>query len=260
MSGTGAPPQPALPWRTVWIIGASSGIGAALAKLMDNRVGTVAISARSASDLEKVSAGSQTIAPYPLDITDEEAVARCYRKIEESHGPIDLVVLSAGTWQVVSPPDLDPQAFRKSMDVNFMGVVNVLAKAVPDMMGRGTGQIAIVSSVAGYRGLPKAAAYGPTKAALINLAESLYPELKAKGVSLSIVNPGFVDTPMTEVNDFPMPFLMPVDAAAEQLLQGLIRKRYEITFPRRFTWFMKLLRLLPNAVFFWIVRRFVLQS
>jgi short-subunit dehydrogenase len=252
--------QPSLPWRTAWIIGASSGLGAALAKLLDGRVGTVAVSARSAESLTALQASSQTLAAYPLDITDEDAVARCYRDIEERHGPIDLVVLSAGTWEVVSPPDLDPGAFKKSMDVNFMGVVNVLAKIVPDMVRRESGQIAIVSSVAGYRGLPQAAAYGPTKAALINLAESLHPELAEKGVTLSIINPGFVETPMTAVNDFPMPFLIPVDEAAQRLLRGLERKSYEITFPRRFTWMLKALRLLPNAVFFWVVRTFILRS
>ena len=171
----------------------------------------------------------------------------------------DSVVISSGTWDVVTPPDLDPHVFKKAMEVNFMGVINVLAKVVPDMMKRGKGQIAIISSVAGYRGLPKAAAYGSTKAALINLAESLHPELAESGVTLSIVNPGFVDTPMTAVNEFPMPFLMPVDQAAERLLKGLERKHYEITFPRRFTWIMKLLRLLPNVVYLWLVRRFVLR-
>lgn len=252
--------RPALPWRTAWIIGASSGLGAALAKLLDGRVKTVVVSARSADSLTALQTSTRTLAAYPLDITDENAVARCYRDIEASHGPIDLVVLSAGTWEVVSPPELDPRVFKKSMDVNFMGVVNVLAKVVPDMMRRESGQIAIVSSVAGYRGLPKAAAYGSTKAALINLAESLHPELAEKGVTLSIVNPGFVDTPMTAVNDFPMPFLMPVDDAAQRLLRGLERKSYEITFPRRFTWMLKVLRLLPNAVFFWVVRTFMLRS
>ena len=250
----------ALPWRTAWIIGASSGLGAALAKLLDGRVNTVAISARSADGLDAVRAASKTIAAYPLDVTDVAAVSRCYRDIEGNAGPIDLVVLSAATWEVVTPPDLDPKVFKKSMDVNFMGVVNVLAQVVPAMMRRGAGQIAIISSVAGYRGLPKAAAYGSTKAALINLAESLHPELAEKGVTLSIVNPGFVDTPMTEVNDFPMPFIMPVDEAAQRLLRGLERKDYEITFPRRFTWGMKLLRLLPNAVFFWVIRRFILRG
>lgn len=251
---------PALPWRTAWIVGASSGLGAALAKLLDGRVDTVAISARSADSLNAMQEASQTLVAYPLDITDADAVARCYRDIEDKAGKMDLVVLSAGTWEMVVPPDIDPDVFKRAMDVNFMGVVNVLAQAVPDMMRREAGQIAIISSVAGYRGLPKAAAYGSTKAALINLAESLHPELAAKGVTLSIVNPGFVDTPMTAVNDFPMPFLMAVDDAAQRLLRGLERKAYEITFPRRFTWAMKLLRLLPNAVYFWIVRTFMLRA
>ncbi|WP_108682552.1 SDR family oxidoreductase [Methyloceanibacter sp. wino2] len=250
---------PALPWRTAWIVGASSGLGAALAKLLDGRVETVAISARSADNLNAMQEASQTLIAYPLDITDANAVARCYQDIEDKAGKIDLVVLSAGTWEMVLPPDIDPEVFKSSMDVNFMGVVNVLAQVVPDMMRREAGQIAIISSVAGYRGLPKAAAYGSTKAALINVAESLHPELAAKGVTLSIVNPGFVDTPMTAVNDFPMPFLMPVDDAAQRLLRGLERKAYEITFPRRFTWAMKLMRRLPNAVYFWIVRTFMLR-
>jgi short-subunit dehydrogenase len=141
-----------------------------------------------------------------------------------------------------------------------MGVVNVLAQVLPSMTARHEGQIAIVASVAGYRGLPKAAAYGPTKAALINLAESLRPELAAQGITLSIVNPGFVDTPMTASNDFPMPFLMPADEAARRLLHGLKRKDYEIVFPRRLAWAMKVLRLMPNALFFWIVRKFMLKS
>jgi short-subunit dehydrogenase len=248
-----------LPWHTAWIIGASSGLGAALAELLDGRVSNVAISARSADKLDALQAASKTMAAFPLDVTDEAAVAECYRQIESKDGPVDLVVISSGTWDVVTPPDLDPHVFKKAMEVNFMGVINVLAKVVPDMMKRGKGQIAIISSVAGYRGLPKAAAYGSTKAALINLAESLHPELAESGVTLSIVNPGFVDTPMTAVNDFPMPFLMPVDEAAERLLKGLERKYYEITFPRRFTWIMKLLRLLPNVVYLWLVRRFVLR-
>lgn len=249
-----------LPWRTVWIVGGSSGLGLELAKLLDGRVSAVAVSARSGKTLEALEAGSRTIAAYPLDVTDEEAVGQCVREIEAAHGPIDLVVLSAGTWEIVSPPDLDVNAFKKSMEVNFMGVVNVLARLLPGMSRRQKGQIAIVASVAGYRGLPKAAAYGPTKAALINLAEALRPELAAEGIALSIVNPGFVDTPMTASNDFPMPFLMPADEAARRLLHGLENKDYEIVFPRRLAWAMKALRLMPNALFFWVVRTFMLKS
>lgn len=248
-----------LPWRTAWIVGGSSGIGAELARLLDGRVTTVAVSARSEEHLKALQTASNSIVAYPLDVTDETAVARCFRDIQTAHGPIDLVVLSAGTWEIVEPQEFEAKAFRKSMDVNYMGVVNVLANVVPDMMSREDGQIAIISSVAGYRGLPKAAAYGPTKAALINLAESLRPELEEKGVSLSIVNPGFVDTPMTATNDFPMPFLMPVDVAAQRLLRGLENKNYEIVFPRRLAWGLKALRLMPNALFFWIVRTFMLK-
>jgi short-subunit dehydrogenase len=249
-----------LDWRTVWIVGASSGLGLELAKLLDGRVSTVAVSARSEDSLKALQAKSRTVAAYPLDVTDEEAVARCVREIETAHRPIDLVVLSAGTWEIVSPPDLDVNAFRKSMEVNFMGVVNVLAHVLPAMTSRGEGQVAIVASVAGYRGLPKAAAYGPTKAALINLAESLRPELAAQGVAVSIVNPGFVDTPMTASNEFPMPFLMPADVAAGRLLSGLANKDYEIVFPRRLAWGMKALRLMPNVLFLWVVRKFMLKS
>jgi short-subunit dehydrogenase len=254
------PHDTSLPWRTAWIVGASSGIGLELAKLLDGRVPAVAVSARSENSLGALQAASRTITAYPLDITDEEAVGRCVDEIEVAHGPIDLAVLSAGTWEIVSPPDLDVKAFKKSTEVNFMGVVNVLAHVLPSMTNRREGQVAIVASVAGYRGLPKAAAYGPTKAALINLAESLRPELSAQGIILSIVNPGFVDTPMTASNDFPMPFLMPADVAARRLLRGLENKDYEIVFPRRLAWGMKALRLMPNALFFWIVRKFMLKS
>ena len=248
-----------LRWRTVWIIGASSGLGLELAKLLDGQVPTIAVSARSENSLKALQAESRSVETYPLDVTNEEAVGRCAREIEAAHGPIDLAVLSAGTWKIVSPPDLDVNAFKKSMEVNFMGVVNVLAHVLPGMVSRNEGQIAIVASVAGYRGLPKASAYGPTKAALINLAESLRPQLSLQGVTLSIVNPGFVDTPMTASNEFPMPFLMPADAAARRLLNGLENEDYEIVFPRRLAWGMKALRLMPNALFFWIVRTFMLK-
>ena len=249
-----------LPWRTAWIVGASSGIGCELAKLLDGRVPAVAGSARSEESLKALQVASQTITAYPLDITNEKALARCMHDIETAHGPIDLVVLSAGAWDIVSPPDLDVKAFRRSMEVNFMGVVYALAHLLPGMAARKAGQIAIVASVAGYRGLPKAAAYGPTKAALINLTEALHPELAAQGITLSIINPGFVDTPMTATNDFPMPFLMPADEAARRLLAGLENKNYEIVFPRRMAWGMKALRLMPNALFFWVVRNFMLKS
>lgn len=194
---------------------------------------------------------------YALDVSDWTAVAGTVMKIEERFGPIDLAVLNAGIWQSIEPGDVDVAAIRKGIEVNYLGVVNCLAALVPRMAARGSGHIAIMASVAGYRGLPRAMAYAPTKAALINLAEGLKSELEPLGITISVINPGFVDTPATRGNPFPMPALMDSGEASGHLLRGLVRKRYEIVFPRRFVFAMKLLRLMPNAFFFWIIRRFV---
>jgi short-subunit dehydrogenase len=250
----------ALPWTTVWITGASTGIGRELALQLDGRVAHVAISARSADKLREVESAATSIKSFPLDVTDEAAVKRTKAAIEAQCGPVDLAVLNAGTWNIPELPVIDPEDFRSSMAVNYMGVVNVLAALLPGMFARGEGHIAVVSSIAGYRGLPKAAAYGPTKAALINLVESIRPELERAGVTITLVSPGFVDTPLTENNDFPMPFLMPAPDAARRMLDGLVKGKYEILFPRRLAYGLKLLRLLPNAAFFWVVRNFILKK
>ena len=247
-------------WKTVWITGASSGIGLELAKLLNGKVEHLAVSARSADRLHALAGQYGAVAAYPLDVTDADAVAACVREIEAHAGAIDLAVLNAGAWQLMDAADLDIKAVRAGMEVNYMGVMHALDALLPGMLARGHGHIAIVASVAGYRGLPKSVAYGPTKAALINLAETLRSELEPKGITISLVNPGFVDTPMTEDNPFPMPAIMTAQDAAKRLLAGLERRRYEIIFPRRFVYALKLLRLLPNAVFFWIVRTFIMRS
>lgn len=246
-----------LPWKTVWITGASSGIGLALARLMDGQVDHVALSARSADKLQNISASATSLVAMPLDVTDAAAVEEAVSRIEADHGPIDLALLNAGVWHPMAVKDLDLGAMRQSVDVNYMGVVNGVAAVLPGMLARGRGHIAIVASVAGYRGLPQSVAYGPTKAALINLAEVLRSELGPKGIDISIVNPGFVDTPMTSVNKFPMPAIISVDTAAKRLLDGLVARRYEIVFPRRLAYAMKLLRLMPNALFFWLSKMMV---
>jgi len=246
-------------WNLVWITGASSGIGRELACLLEGKAGKVAISARSADTLESLAADKWWLSPYPLDVTDEAAVSDCVRAIEAEHGPIDLAVLNAATWSIVEASDLSVDAIRRGVEVNYMGVVHALAALIPAMRRRGSGHIAIVASSAGYRGLPKSAAYGPTKAALINLAETLRSELKPFGITISLVNSGFVDTPMTRDNPFPMPFLIPVREAASRLLAGLERRKYEIVFPRRFVFGLKLLRILPNRIFFRIVDRYLLD-
>jgi len=248
-------PVPDSFWKVAWVTGASSGIGRELASLLDQKAARVVVSARSAEKLDELSAGSQAIKPYTLDVTDETAVAACVDSIEHDLGPIDLAVLSAGTWAIMDQGELDIAAIRRGVEVNYMGVVNALAAVVPRMRERGRGHIAIVASVAGYRGLPRAAAYGPTKAALINLAETLKSELQPFGITVSLVNPGFVDTPMTRDNPFPMPGIMPADKAAQSLLDGLEKRRFEIIFPRGFVYAVKLLRILPYRLFFWYVSK-----
>ena len=209
-------------WKTAWITGASSGIGLELARLLDGKVTHLAVSARSQDKLSKLA-------------------AQC----------------NAGVWQLMDVAELDLKAIRTGIEVNYMGVVHAINALLPGMLARGAGQIAIVASVAGYRGLPRSAAYGPTKAALINLAETLRTELAPRGITVSVVNPGFVDTPMTRDNPFPMPNIISAKDAAQSLLAGLERRKYEIIFPRAFVFAMKLLRLLPNAMYFWVARNFL---
>jgi short-subunit dehydrogenase len=178
-----------------------------------------------------------------------------FNRIVADVGLPDLCILNAGTHVGDSSTAFDPQHFERMMKVNFFGTVACLTAMMPAYLAARRGHIAVVSSVAGYRGLPYAAAYGASKAALINMCESLQPELAAHSVRLSIVNPGFVRTPMTDQNRFSMPFLMEVDGAARSMRRGLASGRFEITFPKRFTWLVKGLRLLPIALYLRLTRR-----
>jgi short-subunit dehydrogenase len=244
------------PWKVVWITGASTGIGRSMALQLAAAGVKVAVSARSA---EKLGGLGETVRSYPLDVTDAAAVAATIAEIERDMGPIDLAVLGAGAYAPQSAPQLDLATFAKLMTVNYLGVVNALTVLAPLMAMRRSGHIAWIASVAGYRGLPKAAAYGPTKAALINLAESVKPELDACGVTVSVINPGFVETPMTAVNDFKMPFLMTPDAAARRSIAGLAKRKFEVAFPTRFVAILKIARILPYSWFFALIRRFVIK-
>lgn len=249
------------PWSVAWVTGASTGIGAETARLLAARGVTVAVSARSREKLEAMAGAAPATRAYPLDVADESATAGTVDAIERDIGPIDLAILSAGTWHPVDPATgFDAALFRDTMEVNFFGVINAMAALVPRMVARGRGHIAIVSSVSGYRGLPRAGAYGASKAALIYLAEAVRPELESRGVMVSVINPGFVRTPMTAPNRFPMPLLMEPDAAARRIVAGLEAGKYEIAFPTRLALLLKLLRILPNAAFFWVVRKFMLKS
>ena len=249
-------PDP-LPWKTAWITGASTGIGREIVLQLAAAGVKVAASARSA---EKLQALGPEVLTLPLDVTDAAACSLAVERIEQELGPIDLAVLGAGTYAPVSVDDLDPTRFAQMMSTNYMGVVNCLSALAPRMISRRSGHLSWIASVAGYMGLPKAAAYGPSKAALINLAESLYPEMREKGVSISVINPGFVETPLTAQNDFEMPFLMKPEDAARRTIEGLSAGRFEVAYPRRFVAILKSVRLLPYPLFFRLIARAVLKT
>lgn len=243
-----------LPWTCVWITGASSGIGAELALQLARSGVTVAVSARSADKLATLAVREPRIKPYPVDVTDRAAMAETAARIAAELPPIDLAVLNAGIGSFASPSRFSAEKAAAMMAVNYLGAANALEPLIPMMIARGRGHLAFVASVAGYRGMSKAAAYGASKAAVINLAESLAIDLGGRGVTVSVVNPGFVDTPMTEGNPFPMPFLMPVDEAAGRIIRGLASKRFEVAFPWPLVAMLKLGRLIPTRLYLWFSR------
>ena len=244
-----------IPFRSAWIIGASSGIGRELAKIMSKVGVDITVSARRAKELETLKTECPTgrLTALPFDIVDTNAVKVAMESVERDIGLPDIVIIAAGIYEPVTADGLDPDLFGRIMAVNYLGVVNVLSAIMPGLLARGRGHITVISSVAGYRGLPLASAYGPSKAAIINLCESLQPELKARGICIQVVNPGFVDTPMTHKNHFAMPFMIQPEDAARRLFLGIQTNRFEITFPKRFTWLLKAMRILPYWLYFRLV-------
>jgi len=241
----------------VWITGASTGIGRALAERLAREAHQVAISARDASALDEVARGMpDRLHGFPVDVTNLDAVKATAAAIATKLGPIDTAVLNAGTHRPMSLERFSSAALRDLIDINIMGVAHGIEALLPAMLARRAGRIAVVSSVAGWRGLPTSAAYGATKAALHNLVESLKFDGDRAGIRFQIVNPGFVKTPLTDKNPFPMPFLVSPEEAALRIARGLESDSFEITFPRRFTWQLKLMRLLPYRLYFPLVRKF----
>ena len=241
--------------RRVWIVGASSGIGAALAADLDARGARLALSARSAGRLRDVAEGMRDVMVLPLDVTDAGAFTPAMMQILDAWGGLDLVILNAGTYTPLRAWDLTTDTARQTVHTNLLGVMDGVAAVVPQMLRQQGGAIAIVGSVAGYRGLPRALAYGPSKAALINFAETLYLDLAPEGVSVFIINPGFGATPLSAQNDFDMPALISAEDAARRIVRGFAGGAFEIHFPQRFTRVMKLLRWLPDRLYFSLVSR-----
>lgn len=245
-------------WRgkRVWIVGASSGIGAGLATALLARGSRVAVSARRSAELETLAApyGAQALV-LPLDVTDAAAPDPALQRIVSTWDGVDLVVLCSGSHQPVRAWELESGPARHLLDVNLNGVFNCLPPVIGQLLQQGSGGVAVVSSVAGYGGLPTALVYGASKAALINLAETLYLDLAPRGIGVYVINPGFVKTPLTDRNTFAMPALISVEAAADAIIAGFARGDFEIHFPKRFTLWLKLLRLLPYRWYFALVHR-----
>lgn len=241
--------------RRVWLVGASTGIGAALARALSAQGAQLALSARRQDKLERLAADCPGSVLLPLDVTVSGSLQQALDALLAQWHGVDLVILNAGTYRPLHIEDLSPEASRETINLNLLGVMDGVSAVAPTLLRQGTGGVVIVGSVAGYAGLPKALAYGASKAGLINFAESLYLELAPRGVSVYLVNPGFVATPLTEQNDFHMPALMQPEEASAAILAGLARGDFEIHFPKRFTLWLKLLRLLPYRWFFPLVRR-----
>ena len=235
------------------ITGSSSGIGAALATQLTANGHAVSGVARRKQRLAALSRKLNAFNGYAADVGNAKSLASAIDKAKVNSGPIDVAILNAGIYQPQDGTKIDPQIYANHMSINYLGVVNALAGIVPDMVRDGKGHIAIVSSVAGWRGLPKAAAYGPTKAALISLAESLYFDLVPHGLKIQVICPGFVDSEATAVNDFEMPDLISAESAAEAIIDGMQGNNFSINFPKSFTRKMRLLRLLPDRLFFHLV-------
>ena len=260
--------QPMKDWagRTAWLVGASSGIGRALASALHARGARVVVSARKAEALNAFVAEHPGALALPMDVTDLSAVKAATQQILATGG-LDCMVYCAGHYREMSATAFDLPDMLRHCQINYEGALHLLDAVLPHFLARSksndsgnfngqfNGHISLISSVAGYRGLPKSLAYGPTKAALINLSETLYLDLHEQGIGVSLINPGFVDTPLTEQNKFTMPALITTEEAAQEILRGWEKGEFEIHFPKRFTYVMKLLQLLPYRASFAATRR-----
>ncbi|MEY8876276.1 MAG: SDR family NAD(P)-dependent oxidoreductase [Leptothrix sp. (in: b-proteobacteria)] len=244
-------------WRdqVVWLVGASTGIGRTLADQLAERGARVAVSARNAEALQAFAGTHTNRLALPVDAADAGSLAAAADALMARWGRIDLVLYCAGHYQAQRATAYDLPQMLRHQQINYVGALNLLDAVLPVLLTQGCGHLSLVSSVAGFRGLPQGLAYGPTKAALINLAETLYLDLSPRGIGVSVINSGFVETPLTAQNGFAMPALISTDEAARQILAGWARGEFEVHFPKRFTRVLKLLRLLPDALYFPLVRR-----
>ncbi len=244
-------------WRgkTVWLVGASSGIGRATAHALHVQGAKIIVSARSVSALDLFAKDHPGTTVLAMDASDAASVEAAAQSVLAS-GPLDVVLYCAGYYKEMRATDFNLTEMLRHNQVNYVGALYLLESVLPHFLARQAGHISLVSSVAGYRGLPQSLAYGPTKAALSNLAETLYLDLKDSNISVSLICPGFVETPLTAQNKFAMPGLIKPEEAAQEILRGWAKGEFEIHFPKRFTRLMKALALLPPVMYFPVIRKF----
>lgn len=240
--------------RRVWVVGASAGIGWALARSLHERGAQVIVSARNAQALQDFVQQHPGSVAVALDVTDPAAVAAASRQLL-LQGPLDVVCYCAGHYRPMRATNIDLDDLLQHHHINTVGALHLLHAITPALLAQRHGHISLVASVAGWRGLPHSLAYGPTKAALIHLAETLYLDLRTHGIGVSVVNPGFVATRLTAQNAFPMPALLEPAQAAQAIIRGWERGSFDIHFPKRFSCLLKLLRLLPYRLYFALVRK-----
>ena len=240
----------------VWLVGASSGIGLATARQLHDRGATVVVSARNAAAVEAFESSHPGSLGIALDATDRDAMKQAAERIVARCGRIDFALYCAGHYAPMRASSYDLDEMLRHESVNYVGALYLLDAVLPVLIRQKSGHLSLVSSVAGYRGLPNSLAYGPTKAALINLAQTLYLDLHPLGIGVSVICPGFVATPLTARNEFKMPALIQPEEAAREMLAGWAAGRFEIHFPKRFTRVLKALRHVGDGLYFHVIRRF----
>ena len=240
--------------KTIWITGGSTGIGKALAIKFASKGWDVAVSARRIELLNELSNSYENISVFPLDVTNKEKCKEIFKEIKNKFGDIDICFFSTGTWDPKKEKEIDVEQIENVFKVNFFGTVNSIKAVEQYFRDKKKGIITIVSSIAGYRGLPNSTGYGPSKSALNNLAESLYFDFKRYNVRVCLVSPGFIKTPMTDKNDFKMPFLKTPEYAADKIYDGLINKNdFELHFPKTLTLLLKIFSFLPSKIYFGLI-------
>ncbi len=243
--------------KKIWITGASSGIGKSVAEKFANEGWKVAVSARRKELLDEL-AKNPNIVSFPLDVTNQNQINEVFKNIIDNFGDLDICLFSSGTYEPKDEQNIDPVKIKNVINVNFLGVIDCVKSVERFFKDKKSGHISIVSSIAGYRGLPNSSGYGPSKAALTNFSESIYFDFKKFGVRVSVVSPGFIKTPLTDKNEFPMPFLKTPEYAAEKIFNGLVKSSaFEIHFPKGLTLTLKFLRILPYRLYLFLVDKLV---